>query len=91
MPPKKWGQSKPRPKPETDIIYGTHSIIAALANPKRKFKEVLATKNAAAKLQSQFSARGITAQIVLAKDLDRLTGPDAVHQGVVANLPPCPN
>ncbi len=88
--PKKWGQSKPRPKPDTDLVYGLHSVTAALENPRRHFKEVFATKNAAAKLQSIFDHRKISPQIVLPRDLDKLCGPDSVHQGIVAKLAPLP-
>ena len=89
-PPKKWGKSKPRGKPDTEIVYGLHSVTAALENPRRHFKAVFATKNAAAKLQSLFIARNLTPQIVLPRDLDKLVGPDAVHQGLIAKLTPLP-
>ena len=89
-PPKKWGQSKPRAKPQTELVYGLHSVTAALENPQRHIKEIFASKNAAAKLQPSLDARNITAKIVLPRDLDKLCGPDAVHQGIVAKLAPLP-
>ena len=36
--------------PEFDLLYGIHTVSEALNNPKRKFVQLLATKNAAARL-----------------------------------------
>ncbi len=87
---KRWGKNKPQGRVDSDIVYGMHSVIAALENPKRQFKSVLVTKNAATKLETLFSKRQITPQISLPRDLEKLCGPDAVHQGVVARLEPLP-
>lgn len=87
---KKWSQGKSRPKLDVDIVYGLHSVVAALENPARTLKNLFVTKNAAAKLQAQLAAHNITPEIVLPKDLDKLCGPDSVHQGVVAKLAPLP-
>lgn len=95
--PKNWQNSakprhnnKPRPKPETDLVYGLHSVMAALDNSNRHFKEIFATKNAVIKLQSRLTSRKLSPQVVLPRDLDKLCGPDSVHQGVVAKLKPLP-
>ena len=84
------GPGKQRPKPQTDLVYGIHSVSAALDNPARQIKEIFATKNAAIKLQTRLTERNITAQIVLPRDLDKICGPDSVHQGIVARLSPLP-
>jgi len=86
--PQRRGKPAVRPGNYADIVYGLHSVRAALENPKRVFNTVYATKNAAAKLQTLFADRNIFAQIVLPRELDKLVGPDAVHQGVVARLAP---
>jgi 23S rRNA (guanosine2251-2'-O)-methyltransferase len=69
--------------PEFDLLYGIHTVSEALNNPKRKFVQLLATKNAAARLAEEISKRGLTVEETNPKALDRLTGPDSVHQGVV--------
>jgi 23S rRNA (guanosine2251-2'-O)-methyltransferase len=64
-------------------IYGFHPVAEALANPRRSFLRLLATKNAADRITSK-----INAEIVLPKELDRLAGADAVHQGLVLDAEP---
>ena len=71
-------------------LYGLHSVEAALRNPKRKCKRLLATQNAYQKLQSVVSLDNVSVEIVNPKDLDKLLGQDAVHQGVVLDALPLP-
>jgi 23S rRNA (guanosine2251-2'-O)-methyltransferase len=68
---------------EAERIYGFHPVAEALANPRRKFLRLLATKNAADRISSD-----IKPEIVLPKVLDRLVGFDAVHQGLVLDVLP---
>jgi len=68
---------------EFDLLYGIHTVSEALNNPKRKPVQLLATKNAAARLAAEIAKRGIVVEEAPPKALDRLTGPEAVHQGVV--------
>ena len=69
---------------EDDIIFGVHAITEALANPRRQIKVLKCTRNALPRLQAALAARpDLTPELVHRKDLDRLTGPDAVHQGAV--------
>jgi 23S rRNA (guanosine2251-2'-O)-methyltransferase len=73
------------------LLYGIHAVEAALANPKRTIGRLLATENAARRLETALRARGVKAEDALPKQLDRLLGSDAVHQGVVLEteaLPP---
>jgi len=51
---------------------------------------VLATENAAYRLGPLLAKRGLKAESVTPKDLDRLLGPDAVHQGVMLEAEPLP-
>jgi len=66
-------------------IYGHHPVAAALANPLRKVLRIVATTEAAAKLQDE---PGIPARTLgqlkgaARKEIDQLVGPEAVHQGV---------
>jgi 23S rRNA (guanosine2251-2'-O)-methyltransferase len=64
-------------------IYGFHPVTEALQNPRRELVRLFATKNAADRISSQ-----INAEIMLPKDLDRLVGADAVHQGLVLDAQP---
>jgi len=93
-PHKRGNKNQSRPKPasrsDTDVVYGLHSVTAALENPKRAFRSIFATKNAAAKLQALLASRNISPQIALPRDLDKICGPDAVHQGIIAKLVPLP-
>jgi 23S rRNA (guanosine2251-2'-O)-methyltransferase len=68
---------------EVERIYGFHPVGEALKNPRRKFVRLLATKNAADRISSK-----INTEVVLPKELDRLVGPDAVHQGLVLDALP---
>jgi 23S rRNA (guanosine2251-2'-O)-methyltransferase len=84
---------KPRHSADSDriLLYGIHAVEAALANPNRAVGRLLATENAARRLERALQARGIRAEGALPKQLDRLVGADAVHQGVVletTSLPP---
>ncbi|VAV87101.1 23S rRNA (guanosine(2251)-2'-O)-methyltransferase [hydrothermal vent metagenome] len=99
-PQKRWSKNKHRPRTDsgsdpkfdpgagTDLVYGLHSVTAALENPNRAFRSVMATKNASAKLQTLLAKRNIAPQIVLPRDLDKICGPEAVHQGIIAKLVP---
>jgi 23S rRNA (guanosine2251-2'-O)-methyltransferase len=73
------------------LLFGLHAVEAALANPNRTIGRLLATENAARRLEAPLRARGVTVEPALPRQLDRLLGGDAVHQGVVletAALPP---
>lgn len=67
-----------------------HAVEAALANPRRSVIRVVATENAAHRLAPLLAKRGLTPDPASPKDLDRLLGPDAVHQGVVLDAEPLP-
>jgi 23S rRNA (guanosine2251-2'-O)-methyltransferase len=73
------------------LLFGLHAVEAALDNPNRTIGRLLATENAARRLEAPLRARGVTVEPALPRQLDRLLGGDAVHQGVVletAALPP---
>jgi 23S rRNA (guanosine2251-2'-O)-methyltransferase len=67
-----------------------HAVEAALANPRRKVVRVLATENAAHRLQPLLVKRGLAPEPASPKDLDRLLGSDTVHQGVLLDAEPLP-
>ena len=72
------------------MLYGIHAVEAALGNPRRNIGRLLATENAARRLEPALKARGVKAEDALPKQLDRLLGSDAVHQGVVLETEPLP-
>ena len=81
-------QMSARPPEDTERLYGVHTVLEALKNPRRKFLRLLATKNAADRLVSEITAVGVTPEIAIPRDIDRIVGPDAVHQGVVLDCRP---
>jgi 23S rRNA (guanosine2251-2'-O)-methyltransferase len=72
------------------MLFGLHAVEAALANPKRTVARILATENAAHRLGPLIARRGLTPEAATPKELDRLLGPDAVHQGVALEAEPLP-
>lgn len=81
-------QKSPHGTDEIERLYGAHTVAEALKNPKRKFIKLLATKNAADRLAPEIAQAGITVEPALPRELDRLLGPDAVHQGLVLDCKP---
>lgn len=69
-------------------LYGLHAVEAALQNPHRAVTRLLLTENAEHRLQAALAGR--TAERVSPRDLDRLLGPDTVHQGVLLETEPLP-
>jgi 23S rRNA (guanosine2251-2'-O)-methyltransferase len=71
-----------------------HAITEALANPRRfKYLVFKCTQNALPRLGGRAGrpAGSLTPELVHRKDLDRITGPDAVHQGAVMMARPLRN
>ncbi|MER8536537.1 RNA methyltransferase [Mesorhizobium sp. M1005] len=70
-------------------LYGLHTVRAALDNPRRKIKKMLVTRNAAERLAiADLGALPFKAELVEPRDIDEVTGSDAVHQGVVIEAEP---
>ena len=69
-------------------LFGVHAVEAALANPNRTLTRLLATENAARRLAMAIGARGIAAETVSPRDLDKLLGADTVHQGLLLETEP---
>ena len=86
------GPKKPATKrgdaPARLWLYGRHAVAAALANPARRVRRVLATKNAADWLADKTSAEEWRAKIEDAKPnaIDKALPPGAVHQGLAAEV-----
>jgi 23S rRNA (guanosine2251-2'-O)-methyltransferase len=80
---------------EDDVLrlHGLHAVEAALMNPRRKVRRLLMTENAEKRLAPALADRVALAgraapERVTPRDLDRLLGPDTVHQGVLLETEP---
>jgi 23S rRNA (guanosine2251-2'-O)-methyltransferase len=71
-------------------LYGIHPVAAALANPRRTVRRLLVTRNAAQRLAEEGIALPAAAAETTPRELDRLVGAEAVHQGVAAEVAPLP-
>lgn len=78
----------PPDTPPPDILYGIHTVEAALRNPARTIGQIWATRNAVQRLSDALAAAGCEPKIAPPSTIDRIAGPGAVHQGVVAEAAP---
>jgi 23S rRNA (guanosine2251-2'-O)-methyltransferase len=70
-------------------LYGLHTVRAAIDNPRRKIRRMLVTRNAAERLAiPDIAALPFKTEFVEPRDIDRITGSDAVHQGVLIEAEP---
>jgi 23S rRNA (guanosine2251-2'-O)-methyltransferase len=79
-------------------LYGTHAVLAAIANPERAIHQLVLTANAESALGKRIDAalstrpgpilRAATAQ---GNDIASLLPRDALHQGLAARVTPLPN
>src|SRR5262245_35474392 len=77
-----------RPGGDTTVLYGWHTVTAALANPQRTLRKLLATENAARRLADEGITTRVTPEIVRPDALAARLPPDAVHQGLYAEADP---
>jgi 23S rRNA (guanosine2251-2'-O)-methyltransferase len=87
------GERRPAPQLRVSadgpaILYGWHTVKAALDNPKRRFRKLLATENAARRLAEGGTKLPIAPQIVRPDDIARRLSADAVHNGLFAEVEP---
>jgi 23S rRNA (guanosine2251-2'-O)-methyltransferase len=73
------------------ILYGWHTVAAALANPQRHIRKLILTENAARRLADDNIDTRVTPEIVRPALIDQRLGPDAVHQGLLAEADPLPS
>src|ERR1700719_331748 len=59
------------------ILYGWHTVAAALANPQRQIRKLWLTENAARRLADDNIALPVTPEIVRPNLIDQRLGPDA--------------
>ena len=87
----------PKPKPVREplgegvaILYGWHTVAAALANPARRVRKIFATENAARRLADESLPLPVTPEIVRPDAIAARLSPDAVHQGLLVEADPLP-
>jgi 23S rRNA (guanosine2251-2'-O)-methyltransferase len=72
-----------RPSDGSMWIYGTHAVLGAVGNPKRRILEVRATRNA-----SEALPQGVRFELIEGEELSAKLPSGAVHQGVAARVLP---
>ena len=78
------GKGQSGPQGGANWLWGTHAVAAAIANPRRRCHELLATENAAQRL----GRKGLAPTIVTVKDIDARLPRGAVHQGLALRADP---
>ena len=74
---------------ENHYLFGLHTVRAALENPHRIWRKLLVTRNALQRLDiAHINENSSNVELSEARNLDRLVGKDAVHQGVVLQVEP---
>jgi 23S rRNA (guanosine2251-2'-O)-methyltransferase len=78
----------PRDRDGTAVLYGWHTVKAALENPQRRFHRLLATENAVRRLTEDRVTFPIPPTLVCPEDIAAIAGTTAVHQGLYAEADP---
>ena len=87
----------PKPKPVRPaipdgvaILYGWHTVAAALKNPRRRIRKITATENALHRLAEEGFTLPVEPELVRPDALAAKLSPDAVHQGLLVEADPLP-
>ena len=89
--PKRAFRPRPRDADGPALLYGWHTVKAALENPRRRFLRLLATENAARRLTDDGVKLPVTPELVRPDAIANQLSPDAVHQGLLAEADPLPS
>jgi len=84
---KPW-RAPPRDRDGPVVLYGWHSVRAALENPARRFHRLLATENVVHRLAETGLTLPVAPTLARPEEIAALAGPEAVHQGIVAEADP---
>lgn len=72
-------------------LYGLHTVRAALSNPERQIIKLSVTQNALARLEiGTAEEQKFPVEMVSPQDIDKVLGPEAIHQGVMLETRPLP-
>lgn len=72
-------------------LYGLHTVRAALANKERQIIKLLVTQNALARLEiGTAEEQKFPVEMVSPQEIDKILGPEAIHQGVMLETRPLP-
>jgi 23S rRNA (guanosine2251-2'-O)-methyltransferase len=77
-----------RPPEDVTVLYGWHPVTAALQNPARRVRKLLATENAARRLADEKIPTSPPPEIVRPDVIAARLAPDAVHQGLYLEADP---
>jgi 23S rRNA (guanosine2251-2'-O)-methyltransferase len=81
-----------RPDPDGPVVmYGWHTVTAALQNPARRLRKLLATENAARRLTDESIKSAMAPEVVRPSAIAERLLPDAVHQGLYLETDPLPS
>ena len=82
------GRSDPITEQGAVILYGWHTVTAALANPVRQIRKLLATENALRRLTDEGIWLPVEPELVRPDVIAGRLSADAVHQGLYAEADP---
>jgi len=77
-----------QPPEDVAVLFGWHTVTAALHNPARRLRKLLATENAARRLAEEKVPVSQGPEIVRPDAIAARLPPDAVHQGIYAETDP---
>jgi 23S rRNA (guanosine2251-2'-O)-methyltransferase len=77
-----------RREARVSLIYGFHSVGAALKAPRRELIRLCATAAAAERLSGEIAARGLETRIMSPEEISARAPRDAVHQGLLLEARP---
>lgn len=81
----------PQMAPDQVHLYGLHTVRAALGNKERQIVKLSVTLNALARLDiGSAEEQSFPVEMVSPQDIDKVLGPDAIHQGVMLETKPLP-
>ncbi|KKX34220.1 RNA methyltransferase [Rhizobium sp. LC145] len=81
----------PQLQPDQVYLYGLHTVRAALDNPAREIIRLSVTQNAFARLDiGEAPALPFPVDFVSPQEIDKVLGPEAIHQGAMLETRPLP-